>query len=109
MFMVLATIGALFGSMIALDSPKKTDFWNLSIESENFEDKIILNFIPYSYNFSSKNKCDIIASTYDPQFKLNIDATNISNKEVFLWMLNFSNVYYSNLKVEKQPTIDPIN
>ena len=81
--------------------------YNQNIESENLEDKIILNFILYSNNFSSKNKCDIIAGTYDPQCKLNIEATNISNKEVFLWMLNFSNVSYSNLKVEKQPTIDP--
>ena len=81
--------------------------YNQNIESENLEDKIILNFIPYSNNFSSKNKCHIIASTYDPQCKLNIEATNISNKEVFLWMLNYSNVSYSNLKVEKQPTIDP--
>ena len=31
--------------------------YNQNMESENLEDKIILNFIPYSNNFSSKNKC----------------------------------------------------
>ena len=55
---------------------------------------------------SLKNKCDIIADTYDPKCKLNIEATNISKKEVYLWMLNFSDESNLNLKVEKQSSID---
>ena len=80
--------------------------YNQNILSQNLEDKIILNFIPYANNSSLKNKCDIIADTYDPKCKLNIEATNISKKEVYLWMLNFSDESNLNLKVEKQSSID---
>ena len=81
--------------------------YSQNIVSKNLEDKIILNFIPYSNDINLQNKCDIVSGTYNPICRLNIEATNIGDKEVFLWMLNYSNVSYPNLKFEKQPTIDP--
>ena len=75
--------------------------------SKKLEDQIILNFIPYSNDANFKNKCDIVDSTYKPICELNIEATNIGKTEVFLWMLNFKNEFYPNLKFEKQSKTDP--
>ena len=82
--------------------------YNQNIVSKNLEDKIILNFIPHINDISFKIECDIIDGKYNPICGLNIEATNIGEKEVYLWMLNFRNEVYSNLKLEKQPKIDPI-
>ena len=81
--------------------------YSQNIVSKNLEDKIILNFIPYSSDINYKNKCDIVDGTYNPICGLNIEATNIGEKEVFLWMLNFRNEAYPNLKLEKQFKTDP--
>ena len=41
--------------------------YSQNIVSKNLEDKIILNFIPYINDVSSKIKCDIIDGTYNPK------------------------------------------
>ena len=81
--------------------------YSQNIVSKNLEDKIILNFIPYSNDINLQNKCDIVSGTYNPTCRLNIEATNIGDKEVFLWMLNYRNEPYPNLKFDKQFKTDP--
>lgn len=81
--------------------------YSQNLVSKKLEDQIILNFIPFSNDKNFKNKCDIIDRTYKPICKLNIEATNIGKTEVFLWMLNFKNESYPNLKFEKQSKTDP--
>ena len=81
--------------------------YSQNIVSKNLEDKIILNFIPYSNDINVKNKCRIVGGTYNPICRLNIEATNIGDKEVFLWMLNYRNEPYPNLKFEKQFKTEP--
>ncbi|MDA1134717.1 MAG: hypothetical protein O2916_00605 [Proteobacteria bacterium] len=61
-----------------------------SVETSKLNKQITLNFLPYSNQKKSQEICVKIEKTYNIMCKLNIEATNVGDTRIFLWMLSIS-------------------
>ena len=61
-----------------------------SVEASKLNKQITLNFLPYSDQKKFQETCVKIKKTYNIMCKLNIEATNVGNTKIFLWMLSIT-------------------
>ena len=61
------------------------------VETRKLNKQIVLNFLPYSNDKKLKNICVKKENTYNISCNLNIEATNVGDSKIFLWMLRYSN------------------
>ena len=61
-----------------------------SVEASKLNKQITLNFLPYSDQKKFQETCVKIKKTYNIMCKLNIEATNVGDTKIFLWMLSIT-------------------
>ena len=79
-----------------------------NIEFNKLNDQILLNFLPYSITNGFKKDCIKNNNFFNIHCKISVEATNVGNSKVFLWMLAYDNILELNvkqLKLNRKPNI----
>ena len=79
-----------------------------NIEFNKLNEQISLNFLPYSITNGLKEDCIKINNSFDIDCMITVEATNVGNSKVFLWMLAYDNIVGLNinkLKLTGKPNI----
>ena len=69
-----------------------------NIEFNKLNDQISLNFLPYSTTNGLKENCIKINNSFKMHCKITVEATNVGNSKVFLWMLAYDNIIGLNVR-----------
>lgn len=79
-----------------------------NIEFNKLNDQISLNFLPYSIINGEKENCIKINNSFKIDCTISVEATNVGNSKVFLWMLAYDNITghdIKKLKLNGKPNI----
>ena len=78
-----------------------------SVEASKLNKQITLNFLPYSNQKKNQETCVKIEKTYNIICKLNVEATNVGDTKIFLWMLNITDDGLLKLKKKTNVNVNP--
>ena len=65
------------------------------------------NFLPYSNDNNLKTNCTKVERSYYIDCGLNVEATNVGNEKIFLWMLKYTDGDVLSESKLKNVTINP--
>ena len=78
-----------------------------SIQVNKLNNQVILNFLPYSNDNNLKTNCTKTERSYYIDCGLNVEATNVGNEKIFLWMLKYTDGDVLSESKLKNVTINP--
>ena len=77
------------------------------VEANKLNAQVTLNFLPYSKESNLRNICMKKEMSFYIDCGLNIEATNVGNEKVFLWMLRYTDDQFLSDKKSNNVIVNP--